>query len=96
MASSMLFVYLCSIDNYFSVKVKDVNSVNTYSDGPSLGYKAKYSILLPKTSLVFRLSAVQVSVQDKYLLLILSDFWQSLSLGLAGRLGSGDPSVSSI
>ena len=44
MVSSMycsLFIYLCSVDNYFFVmKDKDINSVNAYSVRPRLGYKA--------------------------------------------------------
>jgi hypothetical protein len=28
------------VDNSFVMKVKSINSVNTYSAGPSLGYKA--------------------------------------------------------
>ena len=44
MVSSMycsLFIYLCSVDNYFFVmKDKDINSVNAYSARPRLGYKA--------------------------------------------------------
>ena len=36
-----LFIYLYSVDTYsFVMKVEDINSVNTYSAGPRLSYKA--------------------------------------------------------
>ena len=54
MVSSMHFIYLCSIDNTFFVKVKDINSVNTYSGGPSLRYEAYHLILVPSLILIFR------------------------------------------
>ena len=72
----ILFIYFCSVDNWFVMKVKDINSVNTYSEGPSLGYKAHSSILIPMMFLIFRLRGFWVSDQDNYLLFILSDFLQ--------------------
>jgi hypothetical protein len=29
------------------MKVKDINSVKTYSRGPSLGYEAHYLVMIP-------------------------------------------------
>ena len=91
MVSSMycsLFIYLCNVGNYcFVMKDKDINSVNTYSAGPRLGYNALYLILVPNSFLIFKLRHFRISVGDNYLITILSDSQQSLSLGLTGGLG---------
>ena len=60
MVSSMyysLLIYLCNVDSYsFAMKVKDINSVNTYSSKPSLGYEAYYLIQISSLILIFRFS----------------------------------------
>ena len=47
-----LFIYSCSIDNYFVTKVKYIDSVNTYSCGPS---EAWYFILIPAICVIIKL-----------------------------------------
>ena len=55
-----LFIYSCSIDNYFVTKVKYIDSVNTYSCGPS---EAIYFILILAICVIVELRFLRLSLR---------------------------------